>query len=76
MEKNKLENTVELGQGSRRNPEIRASRNTRKGGRDECGHQASYKKVPKSVVISELGEISVENWQREWNQTTKEERKE
>jgi len=36
----------------------------------------SYKKVPKSVVISELGEISVENWQREWNQTTKEERKE
>jgi hypothetical protein len=30
-----------------------------------------YKKVPKSVVISELGEISVETWQREWNQTTK-----
>jgi len=30
-----------------------------------------YKKVPKSVVLSELGEISVEKWQREWNQTTK-----
>ena len=30
-----------------------------------------YKKVPKSVVISELGEISVERWQREWDQTTK-----
>jgi ribonuclease HI len=30
-----------------------------------------YKKVPKSVVISELGEISVEKWQREWDQTTK-----
>jgi hypothetical protein len=24
-------------------------------------------------VISEIGEISVEKWQREWNQTTKEE---
>jgi len=31
----------------------------------------SYKNVTKSVVISELGEISVEKWQREWNQTTK-----
>jgi len=30
-----------------------------------------YKKVPKSVVISELYEISVEKWQREWDQTTK-----
>jgi len=30
-----------------------------------------YKKVPKSVVISELGEISAEKWQREWDQTTK-----
>jgi hypothetical protein len=30
-----------------------------------------YKKVPKSVVLSELGEISVEKWQREWDQTTK-----
>ena len=33
----------------------------------------SYKKVPRSVVISETGEINVENWRREWNQTTKEE---
>jgi len=30
-----------------------------------------YKKVPKSVVISELEGISVEKWQREWDQTTK-----
>jgi hypothetical protein len=30
-----------------------------------------YKKVPKSVVISELDGISVEKWQREWDQTTK-----
>jgi hypothetical protein len=30
-----------------------------------------YKKVPKSVVLSELSEISVEKWQREWGQTTK-----
>jgi ribonuclease HI len=30
-----------------------------------------YKKVPKSVVLSELGGISVEKWQREWDQTTK-----
>jgi len=29
------------------------------------------KKVPKSVVISELGEVSVEKWQRKWDQTTK-----
>ena len=29
------------------------------------------KKVPKSVVLSELGGISVEKWQREWDQTTK-----
>jgi len=27
-----------------------------------------YKKVPKSVVRSELGEKSVEKWQREWDQ--------
>jgi hypothetical protein len=31
----------------------------------------SYKKVPKSVVMSELSEISVEKWQREWDSTTK-----
>jgi hypothetical protein len=30
-----------------------------------------YKKVPKSIVISELGVISVVKWQREWDQTTK-----
>jgi hypothetical protein len=30
-----------------------------------------YKKVPESVVISELSEISIENWQMEWDQTTK-----
>jgi len=30
-----------------------------------------YKKVPKSVVISELSEISVGRWQMDWNQTTK-----
>ena len=30
-----------------------------------------YKKVPKSVVICELGERSVENCQREWDQTKK-----
>jgi ribonuclease HI len=30
-----------------------------------------YKKVPKSVVRSELGEKSVEKWQRDWDQTTK-----
>jgi ribonuclease HI len=29
-----------------------------------------YKKVPKSVVRSELGEKSVEKWQRDWDQTT------
>jgi hypothetical protein len=29
-----------------------------------------YKKVPSSVVLSELGVISVEKWQREWDQTT------
>jgi hypothetical protein len=27
------------------------------------------KKVPRSVVLSELGEISVEKWQRKWDQT-------
>ena len=31
----------------------------------------SYKKVPNSVVMSELSEISVETWQREWDLTTK-----
>jgi ribonuclease HI len=31
----------------------------------------SNKKVPKSVVMSELSEISVEKWQREWDLTTK-----
>jgi ribonuclease HI len=30
-----------------------------------------YKKVPESVVRSELGEKSVEKWQRDWDQTTK-----
>jgi len=30
-----------------------------------------YKKVPKSVVISELSEINVGKWQTEWDQTTK-----
>jgi ribonuclease HI len=29
-----------------------------------------YKKVAKSVVLIELGRISVEKWQREWDQTT------
>ena len=31
----------------------------------------SYKKVPKSVVMSELSEINVEAWQREWDLTSK-----
>ena len=31
----------------------------------------SYKKIPKSVVMSELKEISVESWQQEWDLTTK-----
>jgi hypothetical protein len=30
-----------------------------------------YNKVPKSVVRSELGEKSVEMWQREWDQISK-----
>jgi hypothetical protein len=30
-----------------------------------------YDKIPKSVVKSELDVISVEMWQREWDQTTK-----
>jgi hypothetical protein len=30
-----------------------------------------YRKVPKSVVTSELGSKSVEKWQMEWDQTTK-----
>jgi ribonuclease HI len=30
-----------------------------------------YKKVPKSVVLSELGGICDERWQREWDQTAK-----
>jgi hypothetical protein len=29
-----------------------------------------YRKVPKSVVTSELGSKSVEKWQMEWDQTT------
>jgi ribonuclease HI len=31
----------------------------------------SCKKVPKSVVKSELSEISVDKWQREWDLTAK-----
>jgi hypothetical protein len=31
----------------------------------------SYKKVPKNVVMSELSDISVDKWQREWDLTTK-----
>jgi hypothetical protein len=30
-----------------------------------------YNKVPKSVVRSEIGEKSVEKWQRDWDQTSK-----
>jgi ribonuclease HI len=30
-----------------------------------------YRKVPRSVVTSELGSKSVEKWQMEWDQTTK-----
>ena len=33
--------------------------------------QNATRKFQKSVVISKLGEISVEKWQREWDQTTK-----
>jgi hypothetical protein len=31
----------------------------------------NYKKVPKSVVISELTGIGIKTWQRQWDQTTK-----
>ena len=31
----------------------------------------NYKKIPKSVVMSELTEMSVKTWQRQWDQTTK-----
>jgi len=33
----------------------------------------SYKRVPKSEVLSELEEKGVEKWQREWKQSTKDE---
>jgi len=33
---------------------------------DEC-----YKRVPKSTVISELSDLSVTKWQREWDHKTK-----
>jgi len=33
---------------------------------EEC-----YKKIPKSVVMSEQKEQSVKWWQREWTETTK-----
>jgi len=31
----------------------------------------NYKKIPKSVVMSELTEMSIQTWQRQWDQTTK-----
>ena len=43
----------------------------RKGGSDKRGHHRILQKFPKSVVLSELGVISVEKWQREWDKTTK-----
>ena len=35
------------------------------------GLAENYKKVPKSVVMSELTEMSIQTWQRQWDQTTK-----
>ena len=31
----------------------------------------NYKKIPKIVVMSELTEMSIKTWQRQWYQTTK-----
>lgn len=31
----------------------------------------SYNKIPKSVLMKDLGEESVKKWQRKWTQTTK-----
>jgi len=31
----------------------------------------NYKKIPKSVVMSELTKMSIKTWQWQWNQTTK-----
>ena len=31
----------------------------------------NYKKIPKSIVMSELTEMSIQTWQRQWDQTTK-----
>jgi hypothetical protein len=31
----------------------------------------NYKKVPKSVVMSELTEMSIKTWQQQWDLTTK-----
>jgi ribonuclease HI len=42
-----------------------------KGAAKNADMAECYKKVPKSVVISELGGIIVEKWQKEWNQTTR-----
>ena len=70
MRKNKLQNSIQLGQVSHRDLGKRATRHTRNEGRAERGHQRSYKSVQKIVVICKLGEISVEKWQRERNQTT------
>jgi hypothetical protein len=35
------------------------------------GLAENYKKVPKSVVISELTEMSIKAWQQQWDLTTK-----
>ena len=31
----------------------------------------NYKKIPKRVVMSDLTEMSIQTWQRQWEQTTK-----
>jgi len=71
MGKNKLEKSILLGQGSLGIQGNELVDTLAKEAATNADIEECYKKVPKSVVISELVEICVEKWQREWDQTTK-----
>jgi hypothetical protein len=56
---------------SRRRPRGRRRRGRRRHQTSAGTQIETYNKIPKSMVISELGEDSLEKWQSEWDNTTK-----
>ena len=70
-EKSGMADHTPVGEGARRYKRQCTGRRNSKEGRDERNNPRKLHKNPKSLVLRQLEEESLQKWQRSWTQTTK-----